>query len=84
MDIDFLPGEPEERFAEKMLEKRAVLEKGSTLEEYFTGVLHKKLMLLLIGLAGKKPSDRTDAGFRGYSEKNLQFLQKADSNGICK
>lgn len=84
VDIDFLPGEPEEHFAEKMLEKRAVLEKGSTLEEYFTGVLHKKLMLLLIGLAGKKPSDRTDAGFRGYSEKNLQFLQKADSNGICK
>ena len=76
VDIDFLPGEPEERFAEKMLEKRAVLEKGSTLEEYFTGVLHKKLMLLLIGLAGKKPSDRTDAVSEDTLKKIYSFCRK--------
>ena len=76
VDIDFLPGEPEERFAEKMLEKRAMLEKGSTLEEYFTGVLHKKLMLLLIGLAGKKPSDRTEAVSEDTLKKIYSFCRK--------
>lgn len=76
VDIDFLPGEPEERFAEKMLEKRAMLEKDSTLEEYFTGVLHKKLMLLLIGLAGKKPSDRTEAVSEDTLKKIYGFCRK--------
>ena len=75
VDIDFLPGEPEERFAEKMLEKRAMLEKGSTLEEYFTGVLHKKLMLLLIGLAGKRPSDRTEAVSEDTLKKIYSFCR---------
>lgn len=56
--IDFLPDFPRDGFSEKMiLERTPLIAKGVTVEEYFAGMLNKKLMNLFIRLAGLKPSD---------------------------
>ena len=57
LKIDFLPGYAKEDFPEKMIRERMPVENCGTVEEYFTGVLHKKLMTLLIKLAGLRPSE---------------------------
>lgn len=54
--IDFLPGFEREGFEEKLLKERAPGRLSGTVEEYFTGILNKKLMLLFIRLAGLKPA----------------------------
>ncbi len=54
--IDFMPDEAKENFADKIMRSRP-LSKWGTVEEYFTGILNKKLMLLFIKLAGLKPTD---------------------------
>lgn len=56
--IDFLPDFEREGFEERLLKDRRPVEAGSTLEEYFTGVLNKKLMNLFIRLAGLKPAEK--------------------------
>ncbi|MCI8528714.1 MAG: aminoacetone oxidase family FAD-binding enzyme [Lachnospiraceae bacterium] len=56
VEIDFLPGYSIEAWREFCAE-RDVLRKERTAEEFFTGILHKKLMLLFIKMAGIKPSD---------------------------
>lgn len=53
--IDFLPDCSEEGFA--AFRARRDLLRQRTVEEFFTGMLHKKLMLLFIRLAGLKPTD---------------------------
>lgn len=58
--IDFLPDQSRKAW-EKFLrerEKNVGLQGERTLEEFFTGLLHKKLMLLFIRLAGLKPSEK--------------------------
>ncbi|MCM1187759.1 MAG: aminoacetone oxidase family FAD-binding enzyme [bacterium] len=55
--LDFLPDYGQEDFAEKMIRIRVPEGACGTLEEYFAGVLNKKLMTLLIRLAGMRPSD---------------------------
>lgn len=55
--IDFLPDSEKEGFAEKMLRVRENVQQDGTVEEYFTGVLNKKLMTLFIRLAGLKSSE---------------------------
>lgn len=62
--IDFLPDYTEEDFQMLFL-RRNLLQAERTVEEFFTGMLHKKLMLLFIRLAGLKPAEKigeTDAG----------------------
>lgn len=55
--IDFFPGMEEQEY-ESMTSRRlnAALNTAMTVEEFCTGMLHKKIMLLLIRLAGLKPS----------------------------
>lgn len=55
--IDFLPDYPREGFGERMMRARAMGGPEETAEEYFAGMLNKKLMTLLIKLAGMRPSD---------------------------
>lgn len=57
LKIDFLPGYTKEDFPEKMIRARMPIESCSTVEEYFTGVLNRKLMTLFIKLAGLKPTE---------------------------
>lgn len=56
--IDFLPGlSREEDPAAALMRERPSATGGRTVEEYFTGMLNKKLMLLLIRLAGLRASE---------------------------
>jgi len=55
--IDFLPDFVREGFAENLMRARIPLEACNTVEEYFTGMLNKKLMTLFIKLAGLKPTE---------------------------
>lgn len=55
--IDFLPDFVREGFGEKLMRARIPLEACNTVEEYFTGMLNKKLMTLFIRLAGMKPTE---------------------------
>lgn len=52
--IDLLPDHTDEMF-EKLCEGRSHLQGRRTVEEFFAGMLNKKLMLLFIRLAGLKP-----------------------------
>ncbi|MBQ2802495.1 MAG: aminoacetone oxidase family FAD-binding enzyme, partial [Lachnospiraceae bacterium] len=53
VEIDFLPDYSEEEF-EAMCRGRLLLQKERTVEEFFTGILNKKLMTLFIKQAGLK------------------------------
>lgn len=57
LKIDFMPDYEKDDFPERMIRERLPIEKCSSVEEYFTGMLNKKLMNLFIHLAGMKPSD---------------------------
>lgn len=57
--IDLLPDLSREEW-ERIMMSRSILLRGRTLEEYFTGILNKKLMLLFIKLAGLKATDAAD------------------------
>lgn len=54
--VDFLPDYTEEEF-KALCACRKRLQGQRTVEEFFTGMLHKKLMLLFIKLAGLKPGE---------------------------
>lgn len=55
--IDFLPDFTREGFEDKLTRARVSLDRCGTVEEYFTGMLNKKLMKLFIRLSGLKPSE---------------------------
>lgn len=55
--IDFLPEYEEEDYQKWVTERKASISGEETVEEFFTGMLHKKLMLFLIRLAGLKPTE---------------------------
>ena len=57
--IDFLPDYTEADFA-ALCAGRRLLQGQRTVEEFFTGMLHKKLMLLFVKLAGLKPAESVD------------------------
>ncbi|MCM1192369.1 MAG: NAD(P)/FAD-dependent oxidoreductase [Butyrivibrio sp.] len=57
LKIDFFPDDEKEGFPEKLMRTRLPLASCGTVEEYFTGVLNRKLMTLFIRLAGLRPSE---------------------------
>lgn len=73
--IDFLPDYTEERFS-RLCEEREGLKGERTVEEFFTGMLHKKLMMLLIKLAGLKPGERIAAADPGKIRQVYRFCRK--------
>ena len=67
--VDFMPSwDDSEAFG--LLKKRAALLGHKTVEELFTGLLNKKLALVLIKLAGIKPSQKSG----DLSPKQLKLL----------
>ncbi len=60
LKIDFLPDFTGEDFPGKLIRARMPIEKCSVVEEYFTGLLNKRLMTLFIRLAGLKPTEPAD------------------------
>ena len=55
--LDFFPDYDRESW-EQLYINRALLQGQRTVEEFFTGMLNKKLMLLFLKLAGLKPSEK--------------------------
>ncbi|MCH5269830.1 MAG: aminoacetone oxidase family FAD-binding enzyme [Lachnospiraceae bacterium] len=55
--INFLPEYSEEDYRKWTEDRKASLNDAKTVEEFFTGMLNKKLMLLFMKLAGLKPTD---------------------------
>lgn len=67
--INFLPDYSEDEYKAWVSERKASLNGAENVEEFFTGMLHKKLMLFLIRLAGLKPTDSCDKASRGSIDK---------------
>lgn len=57
IQVDFLPDYSPAAYEQLRISRGLLLQDGRTVEEYFTGMLHKKLMMLFIRLAGLKPGD---------------------------
>lgn len=55
--VDFLPDYGEAAYEQFRASRDLLLRDSRTVEAYFTGMLHKKLMLLFIRLAGLKPGE---------------------------
>jgi len=60
VSIDFLSGYSPEEY-QMLRVSRNLLLSGRTAEEFFTGMLHKKLMMQFIKLAGLKPTEAVNA-----------------------
>ena len=56
VSIDLLPDYDKEAF-EKLIESREGLLQDGTVEQFFTGMLNKKIMLLFMKMAGVKPTE---------------------------
>lgn len=69
---------PEESFAsfEQLSRDRESLKKGRTVEQYFTGMLNKKLMLLFIKMAGLNPSAPVEQADRERLRQVISFCRK--------
>ncbi len=57
VEIDFIPGMPGEEWNEFVM-KRIADYRGFTLEEFLTGILHKKISLMLLKKYGLKPAEK--------------------------
>lgn len=55
--VDFLPDYGEEDYAQLCISRALLLQGERSVEEFFTGMLHKKLMMLFIRQAGLKPTE---------------------------
>ncbi|MCH5274393.1 MAG: aminoacetone oxidase family FAD-binding enzyme [Lachnospiraceae bacterium] len=67
--IDFLPNFSDEEYSRWVSERKASLNGAENVEQFFTGMLHKKLMLFLIRLAGLKPTDSYNKAPKGSIDK---------------
>lgn len=75
IQVDFLPDYSPEAYEQLRISRNLLLQDGRTVEEYFTGMLHKKLMMLFIKLAGLKPGD-------GIREADPELVKKV--YGLCR
>lgn len=57
--IDFFPEYGEEDYQKWVTERKASLSSEQSVEEFFTGMLHKKLMIFLMRIAGLKPTENS-------------------------
>lgn len=72
IDINLLPDYDDTAFEQMQIGRRLLLGQR-TVEEYFTGMLNKKLMLLFVKLAGLKPTEEID-GADGKKIKKVYEL----------
>lgn len=72
--IDFMPDCLDADFAD-LCASRRLLQGQRTVEEFFTGMLHKKLMLLFIKLAGLKPTEAVGQAEAWKLEKVWQLCR---------
>lgn len=72
MVIDFLPDYGEADYAQLCASRSLLLQGERSVEEFFTGMLHKKLMILFIRQAGLRPSENVQEADR---EKLLKVYE---------
>lgn len=73
--IDFLPDYPPDAY-ERLYIGRMLLQGQRTVEEFFAGMLNKKLMLLFIRLAGLKPTEEIDSADREKVKRVFELCRK--------
>lgn len=73
LSVDFLPDYSSEEYERLCVSRDLMLSEDRSAEEFFTGMLHKKLMTLFIKLAGLRPSDRV-SGIDGKDLKRVYEL----------
>ena len=66
--VDFLPDYGQEEY-ERLQAGRKLLLNDRTVEEFFTGMLHKKLMLQFVKMAGLKPGEPAEEADRDSMER---------------
>ncbi len=75
--IDFLPGLSDEEFIS--LQKERMLHMGDlTAEEFFTGMLNKKLMMLFIKLAGLNPTVQIQCVSKNQVRKVFGYCKRLE------
>ena len=67
--IDFLPDYTEQEYEQLKVSRSLLLHGERNVEEFFTGMLHKKLMVLFIRLAGLNPRESALHANSGMMEK---------------
>lgn len=73
--VDFLPDYTPASY-EQMCQSRELLLQGErTVEEFFTGMLHKKLMTLFIRLSGLRPGDKIQTADPRFVKKVYQLCR---------
>jgi hypothetical protein len=75
MVIDFLPDYAQEEY-ERFCAGRSLLQGRRTVEEFFTGILNKKLMILFIKMAGLRPSERIGEADKGKIDQVYGFCRR--------
>lgn len=73
--IDLLPDFTEEAYKEFVKQRKNCLSPKQTVEEFFTGMLNKKLMLLFIKLAGLKPTENIKQADKEKIDKVFAFCK---------
>lgn len=73
--LDFLPDFSKEEY-EAFIHKRFERKKGQSAEEFFLGMVNKKIILLLIKQAGLKPEEKIEESNRQKWEKVFALLKE--------
>lgn len=73
--VDFLPDYGQEEY-EALQAGRRLLQNARTVEESFTGMLHKKLMLQFIKMAGLKPGEPVEAADKRSLRKVYELCRE--------
>ena len=72
VEIDFVPGMSDKQW-DDFIEKRFAVYQGFALEEFMTGLLHKKIGLMLLKKYGIKPNDVLGA----HHKETITLIGKA-------
>lgn len=74
--VDFLPDYSSASYGQMCQSRELLLQGERTVEEFFTGMLHKKLMTLFIKLSGLKPGDKIQTADPRFVKKVYQLCRE--------
>ena len=74
--IDSLPNFSDTEYMEWMRERKELCRNAETVEEFFTGMIHKKLLHLFIRLAGLKPEEEYQKADLSKIDRVFQYCKK--------
>ncbi len=74
--IDSLPNFSDTEYLEWMRERKELCRNAETVEEFFTGMIHKKLLHLFIRLAGLKPEEEYQKADLSKIDRVFQYCKQ--------